>query len=168
MPDANGRQQIEASAVTSSLIVRRLVPADVGAMVAVWHESKQVAYPYLPLEQGLTLADDERFFREHIWPANEIWVATLDETVVAFLAMQGSYIDRLYVQPERQNCGIGSALMDHAKSLSPAGVELHTHQKNAQARAFYEKHGFRAVKFGVSPPPESEPDVEYHWRPAQG
>jgi hypothetical protein len=24
---------------------------------------------------------------------------------------------------------------------------------------------FRAVRFGVSPPPESEPDVEYHWTP---
>ena len=32
------------------------------------------------------------------------------------------------------------------------------------SRAFYEKYGFTAEKFGVSPPPESEPDVEYHWR----
>jgi hypothetical protein len=30
----------------------------------------------------------------------------------------------------------------------------------------YEKHGFKAVKFGLSPPPESAPDVEYRWRPA--
>ena len=145
--------------------MRRLVLADVGATVAVWHESKQVAYPYLPLEQGRTLADDERFFRERIWPAEEIWVATLDETVIAFLAMRGSYIDRLYVHPDHQGCGVGSALLERAKSLSAAGLELHTHQKNVQARAFYEKHGFRAVRFGISPPPESEPDVEYHWRP---
>ena len=32
-------------------------------------------------------------------------------------------------------------------------------------RQLYETHGFGAVKFGVSPPPESAPDVEYHWRP---
>src|SRR6266540_6099243 len=145
MGETDGRQQVEANAVSRGLVVRRLLPNDVSAAVRVWHESKRVAYPYLPLEQGRTLADDERMFREHIWPDNEIWVASLDETVVAFLAMQGSYIDRLYVQPERQNCGIGSALLDHAKSLSPAGVELHTHQKNVQARAFYEKHGFIAV-----------------------
>jgi len=145
--------------------VRRLVPGDVSAAAEVWHESKQVAYPYLPLQQGLTLEDDERIFRERIWPVSELWVATWDETVVAFLAMQASYVDRLYVHPEHQSCGIGSALMDHAKGLSPAGLELYTHQKNLPARAFYEKHGFRAVNFGVSPPPESEPDVEYHWRP---
>ena len=25
--------------------------------------------------------------------------------------------------------------------------------------------GARTEKFGASPPPENEPDVEYHWRP---
>ena len=32
------------------------------------------------------------------------------------------------------------------------------------ALSFYEKNDFVAEKFGVSPEPESEPDVEYHWR----
>jgi ribosomal protein S18 acetylase RimI-like enzyme len=49
--------------------------------------------------------------------------------------------------------------------LSPNGLELHTHQENESACAFYEKHGFAAVKYGISPAPESVPDVEYHWRP---
>jgi hypothetical protein len=40
---------------------------------------------------------------------------------------------------------------------------LYTLQINTNARAFYERNGFRALKFGLSPPPESEPDVEYHW-----
>src|SRR5687767_7326134 len=53
------------------------------------------------------------------------------------------------------------------QSASPDGLALHTHQENHAARAFYEKHGFRAVKFGISPPPENAPDVEYHWRPGR-
>ena len=61
--------------------------------------------------------------------------------------------------------GAGTALLDEARRRSPGGLELHTHQQNASARAFYEKHGFEAVRFGISPPPESSPDVEYHWRP---
>ena len=60
--------------------------------------------------------------------------------------------------------GAGLALLGKARELSPGGLELHTHQQNAKARRFYEKHGFRAVRFGVSPPPESAPDAEYHWR----
>jgi hypothetical protein len=29
------------------------------------------------------------------------------------------------------------------------------------ARAFYERHGFSVVRFGVSPAPEAEPDIEF-------
>ena len=86
--------------------------------------------------------------------------------LVGFLAIQGRYVDRLYVLSTFQRAGIGTALLQHAMTLSPPGLELHTHQKNTTARTFYERHGFIAVRFGVSPPPESEPDVEYQWRPA--
>ena len=88
------------------------------------------------------------------------------ERVVAYLAMQGTYIDRLYVDPCEWRKGWGTHLVNFAKQLSPSGLELHTHQANVAARALYERHGFRAVKFGLSPAPESAPDVEYHWRPA--
>ena len=62
---------------------------------------------------------------------------------------------------------MGTALIERARALAPDRLSLHTHQKNDKARAFYEKHGFRAVRFGVSPAPESEPDVEYEWRPGR-
>jgi hypothetical protein len=45
------------------------------------------------------------------------------------------------------------------------GLECHTHQENQAARAFYERNDFIAVKYGISPPPESAADIEYHWRP---
>jgi hypothetical protein len=41
---------------------------------------------------------------------------------------------------------------------------LFTHQRNEKARRFYEARGFVAVRFGMSPPPENEPDVRYEWR----
>jgi ribosomal protein S18 acetylase RimI-like enzyme len=78
--------------------------------------------------------------------------------------MKGTYIDRLYVDPLEWRKRWGTQLVSFAKHVFPRGLELHTHQENVVARALYERHGFRAVKFGVSPPPESAPDVEYHWR----
>lgn len=149
------------------LLVRPAHEDDLDALIRVWHESKRVAYPYLPLEQGRTLAEDDEFFRRVIVLRNAIWVALRGGEVAGFLAIGGSYVDRLYIHPERQREGIGSALIAKAKALSPDGVQLHTHQRNTQARAFYEKHGFVAATFGISPPPESEPDVEYHWTPAR-
>ena len=48
--------------------------------------------------------------------------------------------------------------------LSPGGVKRHTHQEDHDARSFYELQGRETVRFDISPPLESAPDVEYHWR----
>ena len=150
---------------TSGVVVRPLREEEIDAVIRLWHASKRVAYPYLPLEQSRTLAEDARFFRQRILPRSSVWVAEEDGTLLGFMALEGSYLDRLYIHPEHQRRGVGTALMEKAKELSPSGLQLHTHVKNTQACAFYEQHGFRAVKYGTSPPPENEPDVEYHWTP---
>ena len=152
----------------SGHLVRPLREGEEEEVIRLWHETKRAAYPYLSLEQSRTIEEDGGFFREVILPRSSVWVTERDGAITAFLAIEGSYVDRLYVHPTHQRCGAGSALITQAKTLSPAGVQLHTHQKNDQARAFYEQHGFRAVKFGISPPPESEPDIEYHWTPDGG
>ena len=97
---------------------------------------------------------------------NDVWVA-VDGEALGFLAIKGERLGWLYVDPPAQGRGIGTALLDKAKSLSPSGLTLYTHQRNERARAFYERRGFRAIQFGVSPPPESEPDVLYRFDPPQ-
>ena len=150
---------------SSSLVIRPIEPTDVAATALVWHESKQAAYGFLPLEMAMTPEQDEAFFRERVLPGLETWVAVTDGDVMGFLTLNGSFIERLYVHPKSQATGVGSALLDHAKQCSPHGLELFTHQKNTQARQFYERRGFTVARFGTSPPPENEPDLEYHWRP---
>ena len=136
-------------------------------MVGVWHRSGLEAYTYLPTWQSFTLEQAADVFRRLLLPGSLLWVGETDGRVVAFLAMRASYIDRLYVDPPEQRKGWGTRLLEHARSISPRGLELHTHVENRVARALYEKHGFVAVGFGVSPAPESAPDVEYHWRPSR-
>jgi ribosomal protein S18 acetylase RimI-like enzyme len=145
--------------------IRKFQPADEADVVAVWHRAGIAAYTFLPTWQAFTLEQARGVFARVIRPHCAIWVATLDERVVAYLAMKGTSIDRLYVDPLEWRKGWGTQLVNFAKHVSPRGLELHTHQENVAARALYERHGFRAVKFGCSPPPESAPDVEYHWRP---
>jgi ribosomal protein S18 acetylase RimI-like enzyme len=150
---------------TLKMNVRPLREVDVSETVALWHETQEDTYHFLTRENELTLEDCARYFRETIRPGANLWVAEDQGQILGYLAMKGSYLDRLYVKPHAQRKGVGLALLQKAQEVSPTGLELHTHQENTKARKFYEKHGFSVVRFGVSPPPESARDVEYHWRP---
>ena len=139
---------------------------DESAVVTVWHRAGLAAYTYLPTWQAFTFEHAREVFRDVIRANCNIWVGTLDGQIVAYLAMDGSSRDRLYVDPTEWRRGWGTRFVQFAKNLCPDGLALFTHQENHAARALYEKHGFKAVKFGLSPPPESAPDVEYHWCPS--
>ena len=74
-------------------------------------------------------------------------------------------IRHAYVRTSSQKRGIGAHLLSHLRELANSPVLIGTWADAVWAIRFYEKHGFQAVKFGTSPPPESAPDVLYHWRP---
>lgn len=148
--------------------IRAFRDEDEPAVVDVWHRSGRAAYPFLPTWRAFTRRQAEAVFRAHVRPACALWVGARGDRIVAYLAMKGPRIERLYVDPAEWRTGWGARFVSFAKQRSPEGLELHTHVENHGARAFYEKHGFVAVRFGLSPPPESAPDVEYHWRPRTG
>jgi ribosomal protein S18 acetylase RimI-like enzyme len=145
-------------------VIREYQPEDFDPVTILWRISREKSLPEFQRAKGHFFYEDRDFFRQHILTRNTVWVAEMDYLPVAFLAMHDEFIDHLYVDPQYQHRGIGKALLEHARQLSPDHLWLYTLQINTNARAFYEKNGFVAEKFGISPPPEEEPDVEYHWR----
>lgn len=145
--------------------VRPMREAETDAVAAVWYRAGRSAYPYLPGWRSMTPELARQVFRNHIAAHCRVFVIEQNAAIAGYLALKSSYVDRLYIDPDHQGRGLGTRLLHHAMKLSPTGLELHTHQQNSPACAFYEHHGFVAVRYGLSPPPESAPDVEYHWRP---
>ena len=144
--------------------VRRLEREQFAAAVDVWVRARWDAQPWLEERMGYTDEQNLAFFRDVICVEFQVWIAAEGATVLGLIALKNNEIDRLYVAPEFQRRGIGSALLDKARELSPEWLGLFTHQRNEKARRFYEARGFSAVRFGMSPPPENEPDVRYEWR----
>ncbi|MEM7130650.1 MAG: GNAT family N-acetyltransferase [Chloroflexota bacterium] len=144
--------------------IRRMHSDELETVLQLWRITSAATYDFLNTSH--TEEEDRGYFTTVVAAENQLWVAETEGQILGFLAINGSYVDRLYIHPEHQRKGIGATLLAHAKTLSPSGVELCTHVKNVNACVFYEKQGFVAVRYGVSPPPESEPDVEYHWRPS--
>ncbi|MCC6568960.1 MAG: GNAT family N-acetyltransferase [Anaerolineales bacterium] len=147
-----------------SLTIREYLDTDFDSVTILWRVSREKSLPDFQREKGHFFFEDRDYFQNRILAANKIWVAVVGNRVAAFMAMENEFIDQLYVHPDFWRQGIGEALLEHARKISPSHLWLYTLQVNWNARAFYEKHGFAAEKFGTSPPPESEPDVEYHWR----
>ncbi len=120
----------------------------------------------LPWLAGLhTPEEDRAFFRDHVFRGCQVWGALEGSEVVGVIAFREGFIDQLYILPEFQGRGLGSALLEVAKR-SGGPLELWTFQKNLRARRFYEARGFVAVELtDGATNEEREPDVRYAWEP---
>lgn len=146
------------------MVIRPYTLDDFDAVTRLWWMARELAFPDFQRAKGHTFAEDCNYFRNVILQNNDVWVIEVDGRAAGFMAIAGDFVDQLYIHPDFQRCGLGKIFLNYAKRLSPEHVWLYTLQINKNGRAFYEKNGFVAVRFGVSPAPESEPDVEYHWR----
>jgi ribosomal protein S18 acetylase RimI-like enzyme len=142
--------------------VRRAVPADAPA-VAETFTAAFAGLTYLP---KLHTADEDRAYFGRVVAEHEVWVAEQDGRIVGFAALSDEVLEHIYVHPDLQGRGIGSALLDVAKDRRPGGFGLWVFQQNTGARRFYERHGLRLVReTDGSGNDERTPDAMYEWRP---
>ncbi|MBT3337135.1 MAG: GNAT family N-acetyltransferase [Anaerolineae bacterium] len=144
--------------------IRLYAPSDFKAVTHLWRRARELAFPEFQRTKGHTFKEDCAYFKNVVLQENNVWVAETDSCAVGFIAIKDDFIDQFYVSPDHQRQGTGAMLLDHARTLSPEKLWLYTFQSNTNGRIFYEKNGFIATKFGVSPAPESEPDVLFEWK----
>jgi ribosomal protein S18 acetylase RimI-like enzyme len=147
----------------SPINIRHYQSEDLERLIPLWHESKKRAFPYVEVQQQYTLEDDRNYFTSTIVPGRDVWLAETEDKLVGFIALEDDLVDLLFVDIDDQGQGIGTALVDKAKDLSVDKLRAYVFQKNHIARRFFEKLGFVEIGYGVSPPPEDEPDVELLW-----
>ncbi len=143
----------------SPMPLRPARAADAPAVTAVFQAARQASLPYLPI---LHSSEEDNAYFARVVAAGGVTVAELDGEVVAFLAL-GERVDHLYVHPDHYRQGLGSALLRHAQATRPQ-LELWVFQRNSEAIAFYEAHGFAIVKAteGANNQ-EKEPDYLMAW-----
>ena len=142
-------------------MLRKLDLTDMDAAAAVHRAAFDHALPWLA---GLhTPEEDRQFFRTRLFRACEVWGAADGAELAGIIAFREGWIDQLYVLPTTQRRGIGTELLDVAKSKF-ARLQLWTFQRNAQARRFYEARGFVLVEeTDGAGNEEREPDARYLW-----
>lgn len=147
--------------MSSGLSIRKLALTDMDAAARVHRAAFDQALPWLT---GLHTPDEDRwFYRERMFATCTLWGAFEDEAMTGVIACHDDWIEQLYVLPAAQGRGVGSALLEMAKTGSER-LQLWTFRRNAPARRFYEARGFAAVEeTDGSGNEEKEPDVRYLW-----
>jgi GNAT superfamily N-acetyltransferase len=104
--------------------------------------------------------------RELLMPQCDVWVATEEEQLAGMMAVQGEWIEQLYVSPTHQRRGHGTRLLQRVKATGDS-LALWTFEANLVARQFYEIHGFTQEGEPSSDNEEGAPAILYRWeRPA--
>mgnify|MGYP002414097244 CR=1 FL=1 len=86
-----------------------------------------------------------------------------DHRIAGFSVVSDGWIDRMYVSPEFQGRGIGSALIVEAQTQQ-AHLELFVFQQNTSAIRLYERNGFVLAELrDGSQNEENIPDARYVW-----
>ncbi|MCT4556379.1 MAG: GNAT family N-acetyltransferase [Pelagimonas sp.] len=92
-------------------------------------------------------------------------VAELDGRVAGFIARERGYIHALFVTPDLQGHGIGSALLHEAQSHGQA-LTLWVFEQNTDALRFYLRAGFAETHRTAGENDEALPDIHLRWTPA--
>ena len=151
-----------------SLALRPADTADVEAIAEVMLTARDASVTAGSMPAAVHPASDmPRHVRDDLLPHREVWVAQPpDGPVVAVMVLDETWLDDLYVAPEHAGQGIGSALLDLAKTLRPGGFDLWVFEVNAPARRFYERHGLVAMeRTDGAGNVERAPDWRYSWAP---
>jgi GNAT superfamily N-acetyltransferase len=144
-------------------VIRRAVADEAPVVADVYLTSRREAAPYIP---RVTHSRDEvrEWFASIVLVEHEVWVAEIARHIIAVMVLRGESLDHLYVLQHHQRRGVGTRLLEHAKTQRRV-LRLYAFQSNGPARDFYEKHGFKPIAFGDGTTnEEGAPDVLYEWR----
>ena len=143
-------------------MIRAAVPGDAPEVARIFRESRAEAMPWLPVIH--TAEEDAGFYRGRL--AGEAWVYEVEGRVAGFALVRDDELDALYVAPEAQRRGIGSALFRQAQAVRPGGFGWWVFRDNTRARRFYEALGGRCLyETDGAGNEERTPDARYEWRP---
>jgi putative acetyltransferase len=126
----------------SPATLRPYTVTDEAAAIELWRQTWQEAYPAIDFAARVDWWRER--WRGELVPSASIVVAEAAGVLIGFVTVNAAtgYLDQIVVAPQHWGSDIAEMLLDAAKRLSPARVELHVNQDNARAVRFYRKHGF--------------------------
>lgn len=149
--------------MSTELALRPATAADLPALAEVHLAARRTAGEAFP--PGIHTDDDVRAWVGG-WDlsAYDVWLAASGEQVAGYARCAPTWLDDLYVHPDHQRSGVGTALFELVTSLRPDGFCLWVFESNAPARAFYRSRGcLELERTDGAANEERSPDIRVAW-----
>lgn len=148
---------------TEGLGLRPAAPDDLATIAELYLRVRETTVPSMPPQ--IHTEDEVRAYVGG-WDLDrrDVWLAEVDGEAAAFMVVEGDWLNSLYVLPAHAGRGVGSALLDVAKSLRPEGFCLWVFESNQPARRFYRTRGLVELEHtDGSTNEERAPDLRMAW-----
>ena len=158
MPPTEGAPSGDAE-----LVLRPGTVEDLPAVAELYLRARAAAVPAIP---PVAHPPDEVRAWVAAWDlgVHDLWLAEYDGRLAGFALVTATWLDQLYLEPDRTGRGVGSALLGLVKATRPDGFGLWVFESNHRARSFYRGHGLVEVeRTDGSGNEERAPDVRMTW-----
>jgi GNAT superfamily N-acetyltransferase len=127
--------------------IRPGTPSDRPFLRTLFLHSRKHSWPWAD-STGWALEDYDTATRNE-----QVWVAEIDGHRAGFASVWESdnFLHNLFVDPQWQGHGVGSALLRHVQTTFTGTGSLKCLVQNEQALAFYQHHGWHTEARGISP-----------------
>lgn len=141
--------------------IRALRRADIGRVMELWLDANLKAHSFIPTAYWKSNFDAVK----EMLPQAEVYVYEDASEIDAFVGLNGTYIEGIFVSSEMQSKGIGRCLLDFVKTKRTK-LCLNVYQKNTRAIDFYQREGFKIRCEGLDES-TGEKDYEMVWSGGQ-
>lgn len=121
--------------------IRRMQRSDAKTLANIWLEASLVAHHFVSKQYWIA---NRAAMEELYLIRSEVFLAEENNNSAGFIALDENHIAALFVAPASQRRGIGSTLIDYAKSIRNE-LTLNVYQKNEDSFRFYLKKSFDVI-----------------------
>lgn len=124
-----------------AVMIRKLALEDLEEVMSIWLQTNLETHDFIEANYW---RDNFEVVKE-VLPQAEVYVDEEDGKIRGFIGITQGYIAGIFVSGDYQTQGIGSQLLDKAKTLYPS-LTLSVYAKNDRAVSFYLQKGFKIIK----------------------
>jgi putative acetyltransferase len=119
-------------------MIRKYQKADMDQILDIWLSASVKAHAFI---ESVFWESKVSEMRDFYLPASETFVFESGAQIAGFYSLYENTLAAVFVAPSLQGKGVGTALIDDAKSRREC-LQLTVYRENDPSIHFYKKHGF--------------------------